>query len=249
MDGWMQAMLLTAFSAGLLGGVHCAAMCGGIVGLVSSSRIGNASTATGNALAYNGGRISSYVAAGALAGAFGQAGLALRGGVLAQHLLMFVMGATLIVVALNVAGVRPVTRGIEAAGALLWRQIQPHSRRFLPVTTWRQAFGLGALWGWLPCGMVYAVLLTAFASGNAFQGALLLGAFGLGTLPNLLIIGAAAGRMSGWMQRAGWMRYAASLLIAGVGLWGMLHVMQPAAADPDSALCRYAPGLAELLRR
>lgn len=249
MNGWMQTILLTAFATGLLGGVHCAAMCGGIVGMTSASRGDGKSPRGGFAAFYNAGRILSYVAAGALAGAFGQAGVALRGGALAQHLLMFAMGVTLIIVALNVAGVRPVTRGIESAGAFLWRRIQPFSRRFLPVTTHRQAFGLGALWGWLPCGMVYAVLLMAFASGSAVEGALILAAFGLGTLPNLLLIGAAAQRASGWIQQSSRVRHAASLLIAAIGVWGILHVLQPAAFEPDSALCRLAPGLAELLRR
>ena len=115
------------------------------------------------------------------------------------------------------------------------------------MTTPWQALGLGALWGWLPCGMVYAVLLTALASGNASEGALILAAFGLGTLPNLLLIGTAVGRAKRWMQIT-WVRYVASLLIAAVGIYGMLHVLQPAAQQPDSLLCRMAPGLAELLR-
>jgi len=236
-------MLLTAFATGLLGGVHCAAMCGSIVSLTSGRRSGGMI-----ALSYNAGRMLSYVAAGALTGAFGQAGVALRGGALAQHLLMFLMGTTLIVVALSVAGVGPVLRGIERVGSVLWKQIQPFSRRFLPVTTPAKAFGLGALWGWLPCGMVYAVLLMAFASGSAVEGALLLAAFGLGTLPNLLILGAAAQRVSVWMGRGGWARVAAGLLIAGVGIYGMLHALQPMAFDPDSTLCRLVPGLADWLR-
>jgi len=246
-DGWLQTMLLTAFMAGLLGGAHCAAMCGGIVGLTCSPAAGGQARQWRYALAYNLGRIASYVVAGALAGLLGQGGMALRGGLLAQHLLMFLMGMALIVVALNVAGVGPVTRGIEAAGGFLWRWIQPVSRHFLPVTSPRQALGLGALWGWLPCGMVYAVLLMALASGNAAEGALMLAAFGLGTLPNLLLIGAAVHRAQGWGQVRG-MRYAASVAIAAVGIYGMLHVLQPAALDPDSLLCRVAPGLAEWLR-
>jgi uncharacterized protein len=247
MDGWLQTMLLTAFTAGLLGGAHCAAMCGGIVSLTRVSVNSSRAPATLFPLVYNGGRIASYAAAGALAGALGQAGMALRGGVLAQHMLMFFMGATLIVVALNVAGVKPVTRGIEAAGSLLWRYVQPVSRHFLPVSSPWQALGLGALWGWLPCGMVYAVLLTALASGNPSQGALILAAFGLGTLPNLLAIGAVASRARHWKQLR-WMRYAVSALIAAIGVYGMLHALHPAALQPDSLLCRIAPGLAELLR-
>lgn len=246
MDGWLQAMMLTALLAGLLGGAHCAAMCGGIVSLTCGSA-GITENRKWFALAYNGGRILSYAAAGALAGALGQAGMLLRGGALAQHLLMFLMGATLIVLALNVAGVRPVMRGIEAAGGFLWRQLQPFSAHFLPVTSPWQALGLGALWGWLPCGMVYAMLLTALASGNAGEGALILAAYGLGTLPNLLLISAAVGHARNWMHVPG-VRYAGSLLIAAVGVYGVLHVLRPAALQADSLLCRMMPGLAALLR-
>jgi sulfite exporter TauE/SafE len=247
LNGWLQTMALTALTAGLLGGVHCAAMCGGIVSMTSAPGPDGKSRRGIFPLAYNTGRIASYIVAGALAGAAGQAGMALRGGVMAQHLMMFLMGATLLVVALNVAGVRPVTRGIEAAGSLLWRRLQPLSRRFLPVTSPWQALGLGAIWGWLPCGMVYAVLLMALASGNAGEGALILAAFGLGTLPNLLVIGAALGRTRRWMQVT-WVRYLASGIIAAIGIYGMLHVLQPAAQQPDSLFCRIAPGLAGLLR-
>lgn len=133
MDGWLQTMLLTAFTVGLLGGAHCAAMCGSIVSLTRVPAAGGISRRAAFPFAYNGGRIASYVTAGALAGALGQAGMVLRGGALAQHMLMFMMGTTLIVVALSVAGVRPVTRSIEAVGSVLWRHVQLVSRHFLPV--------------------------------------------------------------------------------------------------------------------
>ncbi len=248
LDGWLQVMMLTALGAGLLGGAHCAAMCGGIVGLTCAPGP-DGQRSLPRTLAYHAGRIASYVSAGALAGAAGEAGIALRGGALAQHLLMFMMGAALLVVALNVAGFTPVTRGVEAAGAMLWRRVQPLSRRFLPVRSVWQALGLGAVWGWLPCGMVYAVLLTALASGNALQGALLLAAFGLGTLPNVLAIGIAWQGAQSRLRRGGnGVRYAAAALIAAVGLYGMTHVLQPAAQQPDSALCRYLPGLAGMIK-
>lgn len=247
MSGWLQTMMLTAFGAGLLGGAHCAAMCGSIVAMTSMPSSG-AAPRWRLQLAYNTGRITSYTVAGVLAGALGQSGVALRGGVLAQHLIMFLMGATLVVLALNLAGVRPVTHRIEAAGALLWRQVQPWSRHCLPVRSPLHAMGLGALWGWLPCGLVYAMLLTALASGSAIEGGAILAAFGLGTLPNLLLMGAAVCRAKRWLE-VRWLRYAASAVIAAIGVYGMLHVLQPAALDPESALCRLAPGLAELLRR
>ena len=248
MDGWLQTMMLAAFMAGLLGGAHCAAMCGGIVSLTCGSSAQGTRQRRQFQWAYNGGRIASYVVAGALTGALGQAGVALRGGALAQHLLLFFMGTTLLVLALNVAGVRPVSRGIEAAGAVLWRRVQPYSRHFLPVQSPWHALGLGALWGWLPCGMVYAVLLTALAAGSAGTGALLLAAFGLGTLPNVLLLGTVVSQARHWLQWSG-VRYAAGGIIAMVGIYGMLHVLQPSALQENSLLCRVAPGLAELLRR
>jgi sulfite exporter TauE/SafE len=248
-DGWLQAMLLTALVTGLLGGVHCAAMCGGIVGMTCTPGASGGAPGWARNLAYHGGRIGSYVTAGALAGAVGEAGLTLRGGLLTPQILMLLMGVALLVTALNVAGVRPVTRGVEAAGALLWRQVQPLSRRFLPVRSARQALGLGLVWGWLPCGMVYAVLLIALASGSALQGALMLAAFGLGTLPNLLLIGWSwRGLRDRLPPGGGAARYVAAVVIAAVGVYGIAHALHPAAMQPDGTLCRYLPGLAELLR-
>jgi len=246
MNGWLHAMMITAFSAGLLGGAHCAAMCGGIVGMSCRATPDGARRWT-YLMAYNAGRMSSYVFAGMLAGAVGQGGVQLRGGALAQHLTMFFMGITLLVVALNMAGVRPVTESIESAGSLLWRRLQPLARRVLPVQSPFQALGLGALWGWLPCGMVYAMLLTALASGSAAEGGLIMAAFALGTLPNLLLIGVAWSSFMRWMS-VRWVRLFASVAVATVGVYGILHVLQPAALDPDSLLCRSWPGLAEWLR-
>lgn len=53
---------------------------------------------------------------------------------------------------------------------------------------------LGMLWGWLPCGMVYSVLAGAAVSGDAVNGAAIMAAFGAGTLPLLLALGAGISR-------------------------------------------------------
>src|SRR5688572_16946049 len=106
MIGWLEALVLAAFSAGLLNGVHCAAMCGGIVGAACGPRCGvrKAPSRWRLALGYNAGRITSYVAGGMLAGALGEAGLAMRGGAHAQQIAMAAAGVTLCVYALIVAG-------------------------------------------------------------------------------------------------------------------------------------------------
>jgi sulfite exporter TauE/SafE len=244
MNGWLELILSAAFIAGLMGGAHCAAMCGGIAGMVCTPRMNGGAAAFDwrFALAYNGGRIASYAAAGALAGGLGQAGLLLRGGPLLQQGLLFVAGAMLLVVALGIFGNSSLARGLEAAGSLVWRRVQPHSRRFLPANTLPRVLGLGVLWGWLPCGMVYAVLLTALATADAGYGALVMLAFGLGTLPNLLGIALMAGQLRKCMALRP-VRAAAALLVAGLGLFAMLKATQPAAFSGGGLLCSAVPGL------
>lgn len=243
MTDYLELLLFAALTAGLMGGVHCGAMCGGIVGAVCNLQAGAPSGAKRwrYALAYNGGRIFSYTIAGALAGTLGQGTLWLRGGPAMQQALLFAAGLMLFVIALHVSGVTPVTRGIEAAGSVLWRHVQPYSRWFLPVNSMSRALGLGAVWGWLPCGMVYAVLLTAVATADPRMGALVMLTFGLGTLPNLLAIAFFVGRIGNLAVR-GPIRIATALLIAGVGIFGILKAAQPALAS-DGWLCQAVPGL------
>ena len=249
MNGWLELVVTSAFIAGLMGGAHCAAMCGGIVGIVSRPHAGSEPIPRQwrYALAYNGGRIFSYAVAGFLAGALGQGGLWLRGGPLAQQVMLFFAGVTLLLLALYVAGVTPVARGIEAAGAVVWRRVQPYSRWFLPADSVPRALGLGAIWGWLPCGMVYALLLTAMATADARQGALVMFAFGLGTLPNLMAISLLFGQVRK-LSALRPLRIASGAVIGGLGMFGILKAMQPAAFSGDGLLCHVLPGLSSLLQ-
>jgi uncharacterized protein len=227
---WIEATLGAAFLAGLAGGAHCATMCGGLVGTASGARARELSRRAWweRALAYNAGRIVSYVAAGALTASLGAAGLSLRGTPLVQQTLLALMSAALIVLGAYIGGFAPLVRTIESAGAVLWRRIQPHSRRFLPADTAPRAFGLGMVWGWLPCGMVYAVLIAAFATADPRYGALLMLAFGLGTLPKLLAIGASFGYVAK-VARSRAARTVFAALIVAVGVFGIVRATQPAA--------------------
>ena len=186
--------LLAAFLVGLLGGTHCFGMCGGIVGALSSGLSLELQTSrwrlVAAQLAYNGGRISSYVFAGVLLGLFGQqlgeAGL-LQGFPLGR----MIGGVVMILFGIYLAGWWQSLLWLEKAGAHLWKYIEPFGRRYIPVRSAAEAFLLGLVWGWLPCGMVYAVLALALTSGSGAEGGLLMLAFGLGTLPALLTIGLA----------------------------------------------------------
>jgi hypothetical protein len=100
--------------------------------------------------------------------------------------------------------------------------LQPLSKKLLPLRTTPQAFALGLLWGWLPCGLVYSVLVAALATGSAARGGLLMLAFGLGTLPALLAMGMAAVRLKAFLQNL-WIRRVSGLLVLGFGLLGLLR--------------------------
>lgn len=196
-------------------------MCGGIVGALSMG--GQARWSMH--LAYNGGRILSYAAAGAIAGALGAASMGLEGQVPARLILYFVANLMLVAMGLYLLGLTKVLAFTERAGQRLWRRLQPLTRRFLPVRTVAQAFPLGVLWGWLPCGLVYSALATALSSGSAGRGALTMLAFGLGTLPNLLLAGIVLARLNEFVRRP-IVRTLSGLLVLGFGLYGFLGLMR-----------------------
>ena len=211
--------LLAVFAVGLLGGVHCLGMCGSIVGIFTV-QVPKDRARWPFHIAYSGGRILSYAVAGALVGAIGQAGLLMRDVVPVQHLMFALSSLMLVALGLYLAGVWGMVKRLERAGGGLWKRLQPYTTKLLPVNTVPRALGLGALWGWLPCGLVYSVLIAALASGSATQGALLMLVFGLGTLPNLLAIGLFWESIKGWVQSAR-VRLAAGMLVACFGVYGL----------------------------
>ena len=198
-------------------------MCGGIVGAVSLSLPGS-KPRTGYLLAYNLGRIASYGVAGLLAGAVGASSFFLEHVLPVERVLYAVASAMLVLLGLYLAGIWRGVVVLEAAGGRLWRHLQPWSRRFLPVRTLRQALVLGSIWGWLPCGLVYSVVVAALATGSPWRGAALMLAFGLGTLPALLAMGMAAVRIRAVLQNV-WVRRISGLIVIGFGLVGLLRAL------------------------
>ena len=186
--------LTAAFLVGLLGGTHCIGMCGGIVGALSSGLSLDVQTSRRRLvvaqLAYNTGRISSYTVAGILLGLFGQQ-LGESGVLQGFPVGRIVAGVIMILFGVYLAGWWHSLLFLERAGAHLWKYIEPLGRRLIPVRGAGQAYLLGLVWGWLPCGMVYAVLALALASGSARGGGSIMLAFGLGTLPVMLTVGLA----------------------------------------------------------
>jgi len=224
---------LSAFLVGLLGGVHCVGMCGGIVTALSLSLPGQVSAPGQPAaaklplvLAYNIGRIASYTVIGALFGGIGALAIHSSGLRSVQLVLLVIASLFMIALGLYLGGWwRGLTR-IEQLGGWVWKRLEPFSRHLIPVRTPARALLLGAIWGWLPCGLVYSVVVGSISTGDPIKGALLLLSFGLGTLPNLLAMGLFAGWISAQVRKP-WVRQAAGLLVAGFGLWTLLQILLP----------------------
>lgn len=219
--------LLSAFLVGLLGSTHCLGMCGGIVSALTFSVRDDLRRSPRRLspflLAYNTGRISSYVVAGFIAGAVGAGAFGTMPSELSRWMVKLVTGGFMIALGLYVAGWWPGLQLLEKWGGALWRHIEPFGRRLLPVDHPLKALALGLVWGWLPCGMVYAVLAWALTAGSATQGGLLMLAFGLGTLPMLLSIGAAAEWLKNYVRHP-WVRRTAGLTVL---LFGLLTILVP----------------------
>lgn len=215
--------LLSIFLVGLLGGTHCVGMCGGIVTALSFQLPGTRGRQMGLHLGYNIGRVVSYGIGGAIAGAVGASALLLKGFLPVQEAMYALANTMLIVLGLYLAGIWHGVVYVERVGGFLWKRIQPYLAKLLPATTPARAFAVGLAWGWLPCGLVYSALVTALASGSALHGAVLMLAFGAGTLPNLLAMGLFAQQLKRLMQNRA-TRLVAGLLVAGFGVLGLVRL-------------------------
>ncbi len=215
---------LAVFLIGLLGGTHCVGMCGGIVSALTVNTVrmpGESRREWPLHLAYNIGRISSYTLAGAAMGAIGTVGMLFNDILPIQLGLYVAANLMLIALGLYLTGFTRALSGVEQLGHRLWSCIQPLTRRFLPARTVAQALPLGLLWGFLPCGLVYSVLATALVTGAAERGAMLMLAFGLGTLPNLLLAGLLLKRLKDVVRNRA-VRTGSGLVVLAFGVYGLV---------------------------
>ena len=225
-----ESILASALLLGLFGSTHCIAMCGGIAAaLGQSGSLGPAGGAAAGVGAWQGaaldslGRITSYALAGAVVGLFGDAFATWSGLSMPIRLLA---GALIAVLGLHVAGWWNGGVLLEQIGQAGWRRLAPLVRRVGPADRAWKRFALGLLWGWLPCGLVYAALVAAAATGGALEGATFMGAFGLGTLPALVALGGLGGRVRGWLARRS-TRRAAGLALVVFGFWSIAGGLAP----------------------
>ena len=223
----MELTFGAAIVVGLLGSSHCLGMCGGIVSAFSmglQDRISQAPSALfGYQLAYNTGRIGSYVLVGLLAGTLGASLIEIGVSPIYGRLLA---AAFMIALGLYLANWWRGLAVLERFGARLWQKLQPMGQRRLPIRNPLQAFAMGALWGWLPCGLVYSVVAWSLSTGNSLDAAILMLGFGLGTLPSMLLAGNAFNYFRQWARRPV-VRRSAGLLIIAFGIYSALGVVVP----------------------
>ena len=212
--------LLTLFLLGFFGGGHCVGMCGGLSSAFALQLPPGLNRA-GLIVLLNLGRISSYAFIGLLVGAIGQIGISLDQTRWLQNGLYLSANLLLLFLGLYLAGISSLATRIESIGRPVWKRLNPLLNRLLPIQSVPACFGVGMLWGWLPCGLVYSASLYALGSGNALEGGLYMLAFALGTLPNLLAMGLFAAQLKNFLQRKT-VRLAAGLLVAAWALWRLV---------------------------
>ncbi|MDZ4730804.1 MAG: sulfite exporter TauE/SafE family protein [Xanthomonadales bacterium] len=227
------AVWLTAFMAGLLGSGHCFAMCGGIAGGLGTltHKAGSRAGAFVMALQFNSGRLIAYTLAGAFA-----AGLL---GIFPNLSGLEFLGALLrSITALLVAliGMRYLLewRGldfIERLGARFWPKISPIATRLAASPGPVNRLLLGLCWGFLPCGLVYTLLLTAASTGHAIAGAGVMLAFGLGTLPSMLGLTLAAPAIASVLRDTHFRRFIGLSLIL-LAIWMVISLYSMGGFNP-----------------
>ncbi|OOV86593.1 sulfite exporter TauE/SafE family protein [Oceanospirillum linum] len=207
--------LLAAFVFGLMGSAHCLGMCGGIMSTLTLAR-SPSSTGMLPLLAYNSGRIFSYTLAGTIVASLGA--LLSDSLLVIAEIMRIVASIILIMMACYIANWWKGLVYIEHAGRYLWKYLQPMASRLMPVRTNTQALLLGLVWGWLPCGLVYSILIWALSVAHPLQGAAIMLFFGLGTLPAMLMTGFLASQIKD-LSRSSGVRSVAAIIIIIFALW------------------------------
>jgi sulfite exporter TauE/SafE len=231
-----QTAMLAAWLAGLLGGLHCLAMCGAYVTIVqrpAAAPLEPRRDIVAGLAAAHAGRVLTYVVLGTLFGAVGGTAFAQALSPL-QRGLYVAANVMLLLLAWGIARGRTAPAALEAIGLKAYSALAPAAGRALRRRGIASRFALGTLWGLTPCALVYGVLPLALLSGGAWQGALIMLAFGVGTLPNLLAAGWALSRAKRWLEAKA-VRWSAGAIVAAfalAGLWRALFVPASIGSGP-----------------
>ncbi|CAM3720690.1 sulfite exporter TauE/SafE family protein [Polynucleobacter antarcticus] len=231
-----SGLVLAVFLGALVSGWHCALMCGGIASTIErQGSLGSQGKQTNDLLMtfqplksrsqlfylqliMHIGRLVTYVLLGGLAAWIGVA-------VWQQNLIpiqrpLFAL-TSLILLLMGVRLLRQNRTTPLFIGKWLGSHLASYWAQYLGrFASYSSRWFSGMLWGLVPCGLVYSVLPLAFLSGDIWTGAALMLAFGLGTLPNLLLISKFSATLTQFGQYA-WVRYLAAGLLLVAGIFGL----------------------------
>ena len=222
--------LLSAFVIGLAGGLHCVVMCGGISGALGFATGRNYFTGV---LAYNFGRITSYAFIGFIIGYTGW--LIGTHSPWAHATLKIISGLLLILIGLRVSGVAKRFHFLEKGGAAIWQHISPLATSLFPIDSVTKAWLFGMVWGWLPCGLVYSALAWSVSNASsASNTAILMGCFGLGTLPWLMVTSIAGNNLARF-TKAPAIKIIFTIALVSLGVISIAFTLMELSPTPDGA--------------
>lgn len=227
------AFIFSIFLGTLVSGWHCALMCGGIaIAIESPVRLVSRRRLVLEQLVMHVGRVSIYTILGAIAGFLGA--VIWQQSMVPVQRVMFVVAAMLLLLQAmlllrgRVANPGKFEAWITAQTAKLWQLLTQvvirHGKKNVLEFSWSGRLLAGMVWGFVPCGLIYSVLPYAFLSGNSASGALVMLAFGLGTLPNLLLISGLSAHLAA-LSHSPWARYLAATLMAATGCFGLYRAL------------------------
>jgi uncharacterized protein len=237
------SILISAWLVGTLGGLHCLTMCGGFMAALAARDAGNGAVVLRPArvivrqqLAYHAGRLATYMLLGAAFGTAGAVALQVTDLLPVQRALYVLANVFLLLLGLSLAARGAGVGWLQRAGAGAFGRVLPLLRPLLqrPGATGRIMLGL--VWGLVPCALVYSVLPLALFAGGSWQGAAVLLAFGLGTLPNLGVAGLLFRRAGSALGRAP-MRLAAAALLVTFAMIGIYRALDANHALASGAFC------------
>jgi len=225
-------LLTAAFVTGFLGSAHCFGMCAGISGLFAvNAQVASLKTQVPKAIAYNFGRVLTYAFLGITVAVLGKTVVSAIPDIAAP--VRLASGVLIILVGLQLAFGWRILAPVENAGARLWQRVAPAAKGFVPVETTTQALGLGLIWGCLPCGLVYSVLLLAATTTEPASGGFVMIAFGVGTMPAMIATGVSASKLAQFMSRK---RLGAGLLIILLGIATIAMPIMTMTATQDHSM-------------
>ncbi|MBE0419626.1 sulfite exporter TauE/SafE family protein [Pseudoalteromonas nigrifaciens] len=213
----IDPIFVSAFFMGLIGSGHCIAMCGGIAS--SLQLASNKRQTLIYSFAYNIGRALSYMLAGALVAGISSK-FATQNSVFALSL-SFIAGIFMLLVGVYIMRLAATLQWLEKVGkTLVWQHLVKFNKYLMPINSPFKALGYGALWGWLPCGLVYSALTWAMTSANVLDGALVMLCFALGTFPAMITIGVSAKKLSTLFNHH-WTR----IILGSVIIWYGIYLL------------------------